>query len=82
MKSSDAYRNIVCDVYDRYGAPMGRRSDPYWRKPTDKKIYDRKVPLNMGGYDRGGAYWGSGDELRVEYTADLEYVRFYRKNSK
>ena len=26
----------------------------------------------------GGAYWGIGAELRVEYTRDLSFVHFYR----
>ena len=41
-----------------YGAPMGRMSNaldhdwpPKWRRAA-------RVPLDSGGYDRGGAYWG------------------------
>lgn len=46
------------------------------------KIYDCAVPMTDGAYDRGGAYWGIGNQLRVEYTKDLSYVRFYRKGEK
>ena len=31
-----------------------------------------------GAYDKGGAYWGCGAELRVSYTKDLSFIRFYR----
>ena len=40
-------------------------------------VFDCKVPMN-GAYDKGGAYWGFGSELRVSYTKDLKYVQFYR----
>jgi hypothetical protein len=48
--------------------------------PTIKlhKLFDCKVPIPDGCYDKGGAYWGHGAELRVSYTKDLSYVHFYR----
>lgn len=59
------------------GAPMGRVN--VGEKPTDKKVYDCRVPLSGdGAYDVGGAYWGIGPELRVSYTKDLSYIYFYR----
>lgn len=61
----------------RRGAPMGRMNVGV--KPTNKKIYDCKVPMSDGAYDKGSAYWGIGPELRVSYTKDLSYIRFYRK---
>lgn len=67
---------IITPVNCTYGAPMGRRN--IGEKPDDKKIYDCKVPLNYGAYDRGGAYWGFPDNLRVAYTKDLSYINFYR----
>ena len=61
----------------RRGAPMGRPS--IGEKPTDKKVYDCRVPMRAdGAYDRGNAYWGIGPELRVKYTKDLSYIHFYR----
>lgn len=45
---------------------------------TDQTIFDCKVPMIDGAYDKGGAYWGLGAELRVAYTKDLTYVHFYR----
>lgn len=43
-----------------------------------KVLFDCAVPMVDGGYDRGGAYWGLGPQLRVKYTRDLSYVEFYR----
>lgn len=44
-----------------------------------KRVFDCAVPMNYdGSYDRGGAYWGMGTQLRVRYTKDLAYVEFYR----
>lgn len=43
----------------QYGAPMGR---PGWNQEDREspKIRLQRIPLNAGGYDRGGAYWGHG----------------------
>jgi hypothetical protein len=67
---------IITNVNCKYGAPMGRGNKG--QRPTDKKVYDCAVPMSEGGYDRGGAYWGLGRQLRVSYTKDLSYVEFYR----
>jgi hypothetical protein len=70
-------------------APMGRRGEadgifssfPFL-SPLDAKklpkIFDCKVELT-DGYDKGGAYWGMPNNLRVQYTKDLKYINFYRK---
>lgn len=68
---------IITNVNSRYGAPMGRSNRG--ERPTDKKVYDCAVPMSgYGEYDKGGAYWGMGRQLRVSYTKDLSYVEFYR----
>jgi hypothetical protein len=72
MKTID---KIISPVSGKYGAPMGRLS--VGTKPDNKKIFDCRVPMN-GAYDKGGAYWGLGNELRVLYTKDLSYIEFYR----
>ena len=53
-----------------YGAPMGRRDHaaPDWEQ--EAPLYLRRVPLNAGGYDRGGAYWGVGPALWWVADAD------------
>jgi hypothetical protein len=71
---------IITRADSRRGAPMGRMN--VGTKPTDQRVYDCRVPMVNGGYDRGGAYWGLGKELRVEYTKDLSYIHFYRKGEK
>jgi hypothetical protein len=69
-------KELLPDLNCSRGAPLGRYDKG--EKPTDKRIYDRRVPINSGGYDRGGAYWGIGQsELRVSYTKDLSYIHFY-----
>lgn len=47
--------------YSQYGASMGRGSD----LPEDSAgpLTIRKVPIDAGGYDPGGAYWGSPADL-------------------
>jgi hypothetical protein len=77
MKTID---KIITKVDCKYGAPMGRRSEGEPPLPFEKKIFDCAVPMSDGAYDRGGAYWGIGKQLRVSYTKDLTYIHFYRKD--
>lgn len=45
----------------------------------NKTLFDCAVPMSCyGEYDKGGAYWGLGNQLRVKYTKDLSYIEFYR----
>jgi len=85
MKTID---KIITKCNCQYGAPMGRynvdnreieeiNGTKYAK--FNGKLFDCKIPLNYGGYDKGGAYWGIGSELRVSYTKDLTYINFYRK---
>lgn len=82
---------LIPEVSTKYGAPMGRTnkgnqpviitSGPNSRivKKNQVKVYDKRVPMsNCGAYDKGGAYWGIGPELRVRFTKDLQYIEFYR----
>ena len=67
----------------KYGASMGRGSD--LASDTMAELTIRKVPLDQGGYDPGGAYWGTPDNLymvsdddgRVSYSrgASFEAVK-------
>ena len=45
-----------------YGAPMGRQSRN-WIDADSGRIYLRRIRLDSGGYDNGGAYWGIGAPL-------------------
>ena len=77
VKKKYAISQIISDVDCKYGAPMGRAS--YGTKPEKVKIFTRRVPLSLdSAYDKGGAYWGLGRTIMVEFTKDLNYVKFYR----
>lgn len=58
-----------------YGAPMGRHTGP--SISFGGKIILRRVRLNSGGYDSGGAYWGLGAPLYYYENEDGEcgYLR-------
>ena len=54
---------FITPVSCHYGAPLGRYTGPDFLDATAGKIYLRRVPINSGGYDTGGAYWGLGAPL-------------------
>ncbi|MEP2533508.1 hypothetical protein [Shimia sp.] len=64
----------LSEVGGRYGAPMGRRSDVL---DAAEPVTVRRVTLDAGGYDSGGAYWGTGTPLWRAVAADgaAAYVR-------
>jgi hypothetical protein len=64
--------------YTQYGADMGRRSD----LPQDAEgpLTVRHVALDEGGYDPGGAYWGTPNDLYV-VSDDDGRVRYLRAKS-
>lgn len=47
-------------VNARYGAPMGRHTGPDYLETGAGPLRLVRIPLDSGGYDRGGAYWGLG----------------------
>ena len=63
----------LCDVGSKYGAPMGRNGCRPLNFNAPLKFYLRRVPLNSGGYDSGGAYWGLGSPLY--YACSVDEVR-------
>ena len=72
-----------------YGAPMGRPTVAgFWSMkgdwievtatPDARPFHLVRLPLDSGGYDAGGAYWGHGEPLYgyVGPTTDIRgYVR-------
>lgn len=55
------------------GASLGRtdrRGDP----DEQWKFYLVRLPLDSGGYDQGGVYWGVGTPLWRYEAADLVYT--------
>lgn len=82
---------LIPEVSGKYGAPIGRHDTDERETETvngtlmakfNGKVFDRAVPMSDGAYDKGGAYWGIGAQLRVSYTKDLKYIHFYRKGEK
>lgn len=65
--------------YTQYGAFLGRnrRSEFSIPEDTTAKLRLRRVRLDSGGYDKGGAYWGHGSPLW--YYEDLEGRIAYRR---
>lgn len=64
--STDRVKSIlVHDVCGARGAPMGRHGarDKSETRGAPRWFYLRQLPLDAGGYDAGGAYWGHGDTL-------------------
>ncbi len=54
------------NVSSKYGAPMGRGHSPL----GSGLVHLRRVPLDQGGYDKGGAYWGTGQSLWCAWDAE------------
>lgn len=77
MRKNSTLAKIITKANCFYGAPLGRGN--VGTLPSNKTIFDCRVPLDKGGYDKGGVYWGIGAELRVSYTKDLTFINFYRK---
>lgn len=63
-------------AYSQYGASMGRRNNTTERD-TVTKLHLQRVPINQGGYDPGGAYWGTGAPLYVAYGYGSEELQEY-----
>lgn len=71
---------IACS---RYGASMGREGTPQTAlRSVVSKLYLQRVPIDSGGYDPGGAYWGvaigSTPPLYVAFDASEAVVVFWR----
>jgi hypothetical protein len=67
------------NVSSRYGAPMGRRSDPL--EHFEGKVHFARVPFVDGDYDPGGAYWGAGDPLYAAWD-DAGHEHYIRARSR
>lgn len=64
---------LAPDANTRRGAPMGR-ADKIGDRGKEYKLYLRKLPLFDGGYDRGGAYWGTPSNLYGYVSSDGESI--------
>ena len=62
-----------------YGASMGRRSFYYLTQGA--KVYCQRVTIDSQGYDRGGAYWGIGQQLYCVFQPEGDLRVFVRADS-
>ena len=67
------------------GAPFGRADtgaeQALWRC---RPLYLRRVLLDRGGYDPGGAYWGLGDPIWCAFSfahINVAYIRAPSRNA-
>lgn len=67
--------NPTPNVNSKYGAPMGRPNSGHGAEPTTK-FEVKLVPINSGGYDRGGAYWGIGRPLYFYIAYEATQVEY------
>lgn len=79
MTNSNSLPHFVSEISGTYGAPQGRNSYgiPENAEPGTIRCY--RLPIK-DGYDRGGAYWGSGETLYV-ITDDDVLCRYGRSHS-
>lgn len=54
------------------GAALGRRTTHDAPPDTRIKLYLRVVPLDSGGYDRNGTYFGDSPGTRIYWYADAD----------
>ncbi len=74
-----AVKNLCPQCSGSYGSPMGRgkagAEDLIEHLdaclPEEARIRYLRIPLNSGGYDPGGAYWGLGISLYCLHVAGL-----------
>lgn len=57
-------------VNSRYGAPLGRHGHDEGALLPGDRVYLRRLRLDSGGYDEGGAYWGHGQPIYWAYALD------------
>lgn len=82
MNASKAREFAFGDVSGRYGAPMGRHDIG---QMPEGKLYAFAAKCVSGGYDEGGAYWGTGGrEGWVHAVTDghsfRRYVRAHKRS--
>lgn len=63
--------------YTKYGADMGRHSTP-----VSGKVTLERMRIDSGGYDSGGAYWGTGEPLWRAQDEDGNEQFFRAKDRK
>lgn len=67
----------------KYGAPMGRHTGTNYLETEAGPLYLKRVPINSGGYDSGGAYWGLGQPLYYveDQDGNSQFLRAWDRES-
>lgn len=68
--------------YSIYGASMGRRPTSPTLAENRTKCRLFQVRLDRGGYDPGGAYWGTGQTLYCLTDNDGEAIGYIRADDR
>jgi hypothetical protein len=71
--------NLTPRVNCQYGAPLGRHTSG--GIPAGR-FYLKRIPLDSGGYDPGGAYWGLGMPLYGYADSEGAIEDFIRAESR
>ena len=74
------YEPTLGKAYSQYGASMGRGAYGQ-EEEIEGRVYATRIRLDSGGYDKGGAYWGSGAPLYHVYDQGGRFERFVRASS-
>jgi len=75
--------NPTPPVSCKYGAPMGRPGSlSHQGDPAPLRFHLQHVPLDNGGYDRGGAYWGIGPRLYWYCADDGSFEGYLRSHNR
>lgn len=78
MARFDPFDSVSC----KYGAPMGRRSNPGWLFTNKAKMCARHQG-GGDGYDKGGAYWGCPSNVYAVWErGQYDSVQYVRASSK
>jgi hypothetical protein len=81
MKAKDFNALVTPKVNSKFGAPMGRYDKNCVGKHDEiPKTSTRRIYLDRGGYDNGGAYWGLGSPLYATYSKCGKIITYHRKN--
>ena len=74
------YPKLRSRVSCKYGAPLGRHNTNNITNAEAASVHH--VPLNAGGYDAGGVYWGHGQRLYRAVWDDGKSECFVRAKSR
>lgn len=69
----------ITPVSFRYGSPMGRTNTVPALDTSPRSVRLFRVPLDSGGYDKGGAYWGNSPTGCIycaqDQDGDIQFTR-------